>query len=231
MRLRTAARLAVLFALVACLPFGAHAQELLDERVVLQTTKGNIELAFYKDVAPVTSRHILELFRRGAYDTNHFFRVDKGFVAQVADVVGGRRAPLDAFQKEIASDAVPGEFQSTVVHRRGTLSMGRYDDPDSGTSSFSILLGNAPHLDNKYTVFGEMVAGDETLRQMEDAETRREGIFVMPRDRIEIISTYLKRAGTEKDADCVKALEDATHRADGLAMELAEIRQRRLPGR
>ena len=54
MRLRTAARLAVLFALVACLPFGAHAQELLDERVVLQTTKGNIELAFYKDVAPVT---------------------------------------------------------------------------------------------------------------------------------------------------------------------------------
>jgi cyclophilin family peptidyl-prolyl cis-trans isomerase len=199
--------------------------------VVLQTTKGNIELAFYKDVAPVTSRHILELFRRGAYDTNHFFRVDKGFVAQVADVVGGRRAPLDAFQEEIARDTVPGEFQPTVVHRRGTLSMGRYDDPDSGTSSFSILLGNAPHLDNKYTVFGEMVAGDETLREMENAETRREGIFVMPRDRIEIISTYVKRAGAAKDADCVKALEDATHRADGLAMELAEIRQRRLPGR
>ena len=168
---------------------------------------------------------------RGAYDTNHFFRVDKGFVAQVADVVGGRRAPLDAFQEEIARDTVPGEFQPTVVHRRGTLSMGRYDDPDSGTSSFSILLGNAPHLDNKYTVFGEMVAGDETLREMENAETRREGIFVMPRDRIEIISTYVKRAGAAKDADCVKALEDATHRADGLAMELAEIRQRRLPGR
>ena len=231
MGLRTVPCLTALFALVACLPFQAHAQELLDERVVLQTTKGNIELAFYKDIAPVTSRHIIELFRRGAYDTNHFFRVDKGFVAQVADVVGGRRAPLDAFQKEIAHDTVPGEFQSRVVHRRGTLSMGRYDDPDSGTSSFSILLGNAPHLDNKYTVFGEMVAGDETLREMEDAETRREGIFVMPRDRIEIISTYLKRAGTAKDADCVKALEDATHRADGLAMELAEIRQRRLPGR
>ena len=231
MRLQSATCLAALFTLVACLTFGAHAQELLDERVVLQTTKGNIELAFYKDVAPVTSRHILELFRRGAYDTNHFFRVDKGFVAQVADVVGGRRAPLDAFQNEIARDTVPGEFQSRFVHRRGTLSMGRYDDPDSGTSSFSILLGNAPHLDNKYTVFGEMVAGDETLQEFEDAETRREGIFVLPRDRIEIISTYLKRAGTAKDADCVKALEDATHRADGMAMELAEIRQRRLPGR
>jgi len=36
----------------------------------------------------------------------------------------------------------------------GVLSMGRYDDPNSGTSSFSFLLGAAPHLDMKYTIFG-----------------------------------------------------------------------------
>ena len=235
MILRTVARLAVLLVLVVCFPVATQAQELLDERVVLQTTKGNIVLAFYKNVAPVTSRHILELFKRGAYDTNHFFRVDKGFVAQVADVVGGRRVPMDTFQLEIARDTVPGEFQTQVVHRRGTLSMGRYDDPNSGTSSFSILLGNAPHLDNKYTVFGEMVTGDETLREMENAQTRREGIFVMPKDRIEIVSTYVKKVGDggnlRATGDCVKALEDATHRSNGLAMELAEIRQKKLPGR
>ena len=32
--------------------------------------------------------------------------------------------------------------------------MGRFDDPNSGTSSFSILLGDAPHLDMQYTIFG-----------------------------------------------------------------------------
>lgn len=32
--------------------------------------------------------------------------------------------------------------------------MARYWEPGSGTSSFSVLLGAAPHLDMQYTVFG-----------------------------------------------------------------------------
>lgn len=35
----------------------------------------------------------------GAYNTNHFFRVDKGFVAQTADVAGGRLAAMDWRQR------------------------------------------------------------------------------------------------------------------------------------
>ena len=35
--------------------------------------------------------------------------------------------------------------------------MARFTDPNSGTSSFSILLGNAPHLDGQYAVFGMLV--------------------------------------------------------------------------
>lgn len=50
---------------------------------MLQTTLGDIELAFFPDVAPITVAHILELGRLGLYTSNHFFRVDKGFVAQV----------------------------------------------------------------------------------------------------------------------------------------------------
>jgi len=48
----------------------------------------------------VTSQHILKLAKLGAYNTVNFFRVDKGFVAQTADVVYGRMesAPLDARQ-------------------------------------------------------------------------------------------------------------------------------------
>ena len=186
------------FALLAFLTLGVvgvSAQELLEERVVLQTSMGNIELAFFSDVAPITARHILENFKRGNYDTNHFFRVDRGFVAQVAAVDGGRAAPMDPYQLEVARKTVPGEFQMDVKHTRGILSMGRYDDPDSGTSSFSILLGDAPHLDGQYTVFGKIISGDETLRAMETAPTRREGIFVMPKERIEICSTYATTSG------------------------------------
>ena len=51
-------------------------------------------------MAPVTSQHILKLAKLGAYNTVNFFRVDKGFVAQTADVVYGRMesAPLDVRQ-------------------------------------------------------------------------------------------------------------------------------------
>ena len=54
-----------------------------------------------------------------------------------------------------ASVTVPLEVSKKVKHdKRGLLSMARYDDPHSGTSSFSVMLGAAPHLDLMYTIFG-----------------------------------------------------------------------------
>lgn len=52
------------------------------------------------------------------------WQVDKGFVAQVADVVGGRSAPMNEEQIKEAKKTVVGEF-SDVKHVRGILSMGR----------------------------------------------------------------------------------------------------------
>ncbi|CAK9137108.1 unnamed protein product [Ilex paraguariensis] len=158
-------------------------------RVVFQTNYGDIEFGFYPSVAPKTVDHIFKVVRLGCYNTNHFFRVDQGFVAQVADVVGGRTAPMNDEQRMEAEKTVVGEF-SDVKHVRGILSMGRYADPDSGSSSFSILLGNAPHLDGQYAIFGKVTKGDETLKKLEELPTRREGIFVMPTERITILSSY-----------------------------------------
>ncbi|KAH7683585.1 Cyclophilin-type peptidyl-prolyl cis-trans isomerase protein [Dioscorea alata] len=163
--------------------------ELGSARVVFQTKYGDIEFGFYPHVAPKTVEHIFKLVRLGCYNTNHFFRVDKGFVAQVADVAGGRTAPMNEEQRKEAEKTVVGEF-SKVKHVRGILSMGRYADPDSAASSFSILLGDAPHLDGQYAIFGKVTKGDETLRKLEELPTRQEGIFVMPIERISIESTY-----------------------------------------
>ncbi|CAL9185324.1 unnamed protein product, partial [Musa hybrid cultivar] len=158
-------------------------------RVVFQTAYGDIEFGFFPHVAPKTVKHIFKLVRLGCYNTNHFFRVDKGFVAQVADVVGGRTSPMNEEQRLEAEKTVVGEF-SSVKHVRGILSMGRYSDPDSASSSFSILLGDAPHLDGQYAIFGRVTKGDDTLKKLEELPTRREGIFVMPTERITIFSTY-----------------------------------------
>lgn len=162
------------------------------ERAVFQTDHGDIHLAFYPNAAPNTVALILKLIKLGCYNTNHFFRVDAGFVAQVADVANGREVPLDSVQRSYAEKTVPLEVHKDLKHDKiGILSLARHDDPNSGGSSFSILLGPAPHLDLSYAVFGELTSGFEVLESLQKVETTRDGIFVMPKSRITIHSTYV----------------------------------------
>ncbi|KAE8651746.1 peptidyl-prolyl cis-trans isomerase CYP23 [Cucumis sativus] len=190
-------------------------------RVVFQTNYGDIEFGFFPKVAPRTVDHIFKLVRLGCYNTNHFFRVDKGFVAQVADVVGGRLAPMNEEQRTEAEKTVVGEF-SDVKHVRGILSMGRYDDPDSAQSSFSMLLGDAPHLDGTYAIFGKVTKGDDTLKKLEELPTRREGIFVMPTERITILSSYYY------DTNLDSCEEDRSTLKRRLAASFVEIERQRM---
>jgi cyclophilin family peptidyl-prolyl cis-trans isomerase len=67
--------------------------------------------------------------------------VDKGFVAQIQSVdTSSVQRPLSAECKAEAHKNVPAEF-TPIRHKRGILSMGRMSDPNSGGSSFSMLLG------------------------------------------------------------------------------------------
>jgi cyclophilin family peptidyl-prolyl cis-trans isomerase len=168
-------------------PVDPKLTELGEERVnVAIDGYGEIVLGFYPNAAPITVAHIKKLFKLGCYDTNHIFRVDKGFVAQIQSVdASSVTKPLSEACKEEAKKTVPAEF-TPIRHVRGILSMGRMSDPDSGGSSFSMLLGRAAHLDQQYTVFGKVLSGDDVLAKLEQVETRKEGIFVMPKSRITI---------------------------------------------
>ncbi|MED6168956.1 cytochrome P450 monooxygenase 23 [Stylosanthes scabra] len=194
-------------------------------RVVFQTNYGDIEFGFFPTVAPKTVDHIFKLVRLGGYNTNHFFRVDKGFVAQVADVMGGRSAPMNEEQRKEAQKTVVGEF-SEVKHVRGILSMGRYEDPDSGSSSFSILLGDAPHLDGTYAIFGKVTKGDDTLKKLEQLPTRKEGIFVMPTERITILSSYYYDTESE---NCEQDRSILKRRLAATAVEVEKQRMKCFP--
>lgn len=64
------------------------------------------------------------------------------------------RVPPHTPTQAEAEKKIPLEVAPAVKHTLGVLSMGRHADPNSGTSSFSILLGTAGHLDMQYTIFG-----------------------------------------------------------------------------
>lgn len=173
------------------------------ETIVLHTTHGTLELKLWPSVAPRTTAHMLKIFELGLMNTNHFFCVDSGFVAQLADVSNGGRFPLDARQRAAAQVTVPleaGKGPKWPKHdRAGLISMARQADRDSGKSSFSLMLGPAPHLDGEYTLFGEVTNAKEFenfKRSVEALPTRTEGIFVMPTERVEVMSTYVFAGGS-----------------------------------
>ena len=66
--------------------------------------------------------------------------------------------------------------------------MARAEDLNSATTSFFIVLGPAPHLDNKYTMFGKVVDGFDTLERIEAAPRQGES----PAARIELIEATIK---------------------------------------
>lgn len=151
-------------ALAALLVLPAPTQEpaLSRERVVLRTDKGDLVVALFEEAAPRHAQHFLRLVRKGFYDGSRFFRVIPRYLAQN----GGEFERLGALtpeQTELAARRLPGEF-SGIRHVRGILSMCRDEgDINSARTMFVILLGNAPHLDGKYTVFGKLDSGDEVL--------------------------------------------------------------------
>lgn len=150
------------FSLIICLSSWAYTEppRLSDEAVIFRTDYGDMAVAFYPDQAPLHTKQILRLVNGGIYSKALLFRTDKGYVTQVENY-NMRATPLSEEQLKLI-EKIPGEFNK-IPHKRGTLSMARFDDPNSAESSFSFVLGDAPNLDEKYTAFGEVIQNIEVL--------------------------------------------------------------------
>jgi len=161
---------AVLFGSVALVAGRAGAAPTVGpDRIVLQTTAGDVVLELYPGVAPKTVAHVLALARAGAFDGMDFFRVVPGFVEQLD--VTERTTPLPAAAPSLAAQTVPLEVDPTLHHVRGVLSMARSSHPDSAGSQFFICHGDAKFLDRQYTAFGQLIKGDDVLERIATVPT------------------------------------------------------------
>ncbi|MEN6458560.1 MAG: peptidylprolyl isomerase [Thermoguttaceae bacterium] len=133
-------------------------------RILLKTTKGDIELELFENEAPNTVANFVDLVQRGFYNDVTFHRVLPGFMAQGGDPKGnGSGGP----GYTIADECHRANFRR---HFRGTLSMAKTAQPDTGGSQFFLTFVPTTHLDGVHTVFGRVVSGMDVLAKLQRRE-------------------------------------------------------------
>ena len=132
-----------------------------ENTLLLETSKGPVVIEMRPDLAPGHVAQIKALARKGFYDGMKFHRVIDGFMAQTGcpqgTGTGGSGKKLKA------------EF-SPEKHVRGTVSMARAQDPNSGDSQFFICFADAPFLNKQYTVWGSVIEGMENIDAINKGE-------------------------------------------------------------
>ena len=129
--------------------------------VEVVTTRGTLVFELFPAEAPLHVHSFLTLVERGAYDGLTFHRVVPDFVIQGGDYRGDGNGA-----RPWQGDALRAEF-TPRKYTRGSLGMPRNEDPDSGGSQFFVTHVPTPHLDGRYTIFGELRAGGDVLDLIE----------------------------------------------------------------
>ena len=141
------------------------------------TEKGDVKVRLLAEQAPETVTNFVSLARDGYYDGTTFHRVIEGFMAQGGDPTGtGAGGP---------GYHIRDEFHPEARHDRpGVLSMANAG-PNTGGSQFFLTHGPTPWLDDRHTVFGEVVEGMEVVLSLRERDPQRDP---RPGDRLERIT-------------------------------------------
>ncbi len=132
-----------------------------ENTLLLETTQGDVVIELRPDLAPNHVARIKELAREGFYNGIVFHRVIDGFMAQTGCPQGTGTGGSGKKLKAEFNDA---------KHVRGTCSMARSMDPNSGDSQFFICFGDASWLDGQYTAWGQVVEGMENVDKIKRGE-------------------------------------------------------------
>ncbi|MEM8860378.1 MAG: peptidylprolyl isomerase [Chloroflexota bacterium] len=134
-------------------------------QAIIRTEKGDMTFQLYASNAPVTVNNFVFLANEGFYDGTMFHRVILNFMVQGGDPSGsGRGGPGYRFKDEFAP--------TLRFTKRGLLAMANAG-PGTNGSQFFITHVPTPHLNNRHTIFGELIDGDDVLAAIEERDPMR----------------------------------------------------------
>ena len=189
------ATLIIVFALIFMFNNGGNKMQDKEENkatiVVMETSKGNIEIELNSEKAPISVKNFLNYVDKKHYDGTVFHRVISNFMIQ-----GGGFTP-DGEQKPV-DDPIKLESNNGLNNDEGTIAMARTMIADSATSQFFINVKSNPFLNyapgnDGYAVFGKVISGMEVVHEIKAVSTGTKfGMGDWPTEDVVITKVYLK---------------------------------------
>jgi len=142
--------------------YDAYPEMIIDEsktyQAVIQTEKGEMVLNLFGDKSPLAVNNFVFLATQGFYDNLVFHRVLENFMAQGGDPTGtGIGGPGYQFDNEVDNDL--------AFDRPHLLAMAN-SGPNTNGSQFFITFGVTDWLTGGYTIFGELIQGEDVLNSL-----------------------------------------------------------------
>lgn len=138
-------------------------------QATIQTSKGDITVEFYPELAPNTVQNFITLAKDGFYNGVIFHRVIKGFMIQGGDPTGtGAGGPGYKFNDELD----PTSPIAQQGYTRGTLAMANAG-PNTNGSQFFIMHKDYP-LPYQYTIFGKVIDGMDVVDAIAEVEVNKD---------------------------------------------------------
>ena len=149
------------------------------EKVLIQTSMGEIEVEIYPDLAPITASNFLSLVEDGVYTNSCFYRVVR------MDNQPQNRVKIEVIQGGLFEDSLinkhpPIAHETTettgIRHSDGVISMARMG-PGTASTEFFICVGDQPSLDFQgdrnpdgagFAAFGRVTRGMQVVRAIQD---------------------------------------------------------------
>ncbi|WP_139925803.1 peptidylprolyl isomerase [Hymenobacter sp. DG01] len=148
-----------------------------DEVITISTPQGDIRLILF-DKTPLHKANFLKLAQSGFYNGTTFHRVIPNFMIQGGDPNSKDTDPANDGAGAQDEKMIPAEILPEFTHKRGAVAAARTPDfinpqRQSSASQFYIVQNpqGTPHLNGQYTVFGQVISGQEVVDKIAQQPT------------------------------------------------------------
>jgi peptidylprolyl isomerase len=226
-----------------------------DKTVLLTLPHGKVVIELAPQFSPKHVAQFIKLTKAGHYNGNKFYRVIDGFVAQGGPEDGSRKdklVPLLKMEGDFPTDKNwqftkvqdndlfaertgfkdgfslaqnPSEQKAWLTHCPGTIAMARGNSPDSASSHFYIVNGQATrYLDRIMTIFGRVVYGMNNVQAITRTSVIEGDTPVAESDYTPMISMQMM-SDVAKDQQILIEVKNTEHPAYSAMLEKRKKRE------